>query len=262
MINRPKGRMEKKVTENLYDKVAPFYAALNKDVPYEEMAAHIREILTKNGISSGETLLDLGCGSGNLTLPLLHLGYDMIGVDSSEEMLAEARNQKDAEKILWLCQDAVELDLYGTVKGVVSSLDTVNHIIEKEDVKTVFSLVHTFLEPDGLFIFDINSPYTFATVYGENAYILEDKKAFCAWQNRYDKKSGLCDFFVTLFEKSGKQYTRYDTYAAERCYTVSEIEEMLRLAGFCLLSVTDGYTDKQATEESLRLTVTARAIKE
>ena len=252
----------KRMTENLYDKIAPFYAALNKDVPYLKMAEHIKKVMGKHGITEGNTLLDLGCGSGNLTLPLYRLGFDMIGVDASEEMLSEARMQEGAEKILWLCQDATELDLYGTVKGAVSSLDTVNHITEKEELAAVFSLVHTFLEPNGVFTFDINSPYKFSTVYGENAYILENKNAFCAWQNSYDEKSGLCDFFVTVFEKNGKGYLRYDTYAAERAYALSEIESLLENAGFRLLSVTDGYSDKPIKTDSLRLVITAMAIKE
>ncbi len=250
------------MTENLYDKIAPFYAALNKDVPYFEMAEHIKKILSQYGIGQGDALLDLGCGSGNLTLPLFHLGFDMIGVDASQEMLSEARSQKDAEKILWLCQDATELDLYGTVKGAVSSLDTVNHLTEAGEVLTTFRLVHTFLEPNGIFVFDINSPYKFSAVYGENAYILENKNAFCAWQNRYDEKSGLCDFFVTVFEKNGKGYLRYDTYAAERAYSVAEIEAWLREVGFRLVSVTDGYSDAPMREDSLRLVITAQAIKE
>lgn len=252
---------EKTVTDNLYDKIAPFYAALNKDVPYEKMAAHIQKILALHGIKEGDTLLDLGCGSGNLTLPLLRLGYDMIGVDASFSMLSEARNSEGAERVLWLCQDATELDLYGTVKGTVSSLDTLNHITDKEDVREVLRLVHTFLEPGGLFIFDINSPYKFSTVYGENAYILENEDAFCAWQNHYDKKKGLCDFFVTVFERDGKHYRRYDTYAAERAYSLDEMEAMLKEAGFRLLSVTDGYSDKPVKKDTLRFTVTAEACK-
>ena len=149
-----------------------------------------------------------------MTFPLLSLGYSMIGVDASENMLAEARDTRRGDEILWLCQDMRSFELYGTVEGVVSTLDCVNHLLRREDVLSCFSLVHNYLVPNGIFIFDVNTPYKFKHIYGENSYVLESESAFCVWQNFFDERRGRCHFAVDLFEENEKGL--YERRSADR----------------------------------------------
>jgi SAM-dependent methyltransferase len=206
--------------------------------------------------------LDLGCGSGNVTLPLAKRGYEMIGIDVSADMLATARGREGGENILWLCQDMRSFELYGTVEAVVCTLDGINHLTKKEDVSSCFRLVHNYLVPNGVFVFDVNSPYKFREVYGNRSYILEDEGVLCAWQNAYNEKSGLCRFDVSLFEEQEDgSYLRGDATVKERCYKEKALCRMLADAGFSILNIFDGYSEAEPKEDTERLVIVAKAKK-
>lgn len=250
------------VNTDFYNLLAPFYARLNGEVDYEGMADFIHSRIRAYFGDTAESVLDLGCGSGNVTLPLLARGYDMIGVDASADMLAEARAREGGEKILWLCQDMRAFELYGTVEAAVCTLDGINHLTKREDVLACLRLVHNYLIPNGIFIFDLNTPYKFKEVYGEKSYILEDAGVLCAWQNGYNEKSGLCRFAITLFEEQEDgSYLRADAEERERCYTERSIKQMLTETGFTLLERFDDYTPCAPHDETERLVLVARANK-
>ncbi len=245
-----------------YNLLAPFYAALNGEVDYMGMAEFIHGQLASRSGEKAHSVLDLGCGSGNVTLPLLSLGYDMTGVDASADMLAEAREREGGEQVLWLYQDMRSFELYGTVDAIVCTLDGINHLTKKEDVAACFSLVHNYLEPNGLFLFDVNTPHKFQTVYGTNSYILEDDGVFCGWQNRYTPKTGLCRFDITLFEEQADgSYLRADASLKEKVYTEKVLRTLLRDTGFLLLDVYDGYTKQKPNDKTDRLVFIAQAVK-
>ncbi len=251
---------------DMYSLLAPVYDRLNREVDHEAWADYYdREIKTHE---RGKTslVLDLGCGTGSLTLAMDARGYDMTGLDGNPDMLTVARERAErsgcGDRMLFLCQDMTDFELYGTVEAVVSSLDCINHLLSSDEVKDCFALVHNYLSPDGLFLFDINSPYKFKTVYGDRSYLFEDKTGFCAWQNAYREKSGICDFSITLFtkEKNGT-YRRHDAVSRERMYTVRQIKRWLREAGFELLTLAGGLDGHPMTSTDERIFITARAVK-
>ncbi len=223
-----------------YDVMAAFYDRVNGDIDYERWADFIEAQFGRFAKEKPSLVLDLAAGTGSMTVALAKRGYDMIAVDISEEMLAVAAErvaEAELSGVLLLRQDMTRLDLYGTVDAVVCCLDSINHLTKKGEVETCFSLVHNFLNPDGLFLFDVNTPYTFRTVYGERDLILSDGEGtLCCWQNSFCEKSGICRFDLAVFteEKDGR-YRREDTVQKEKCFTRRELTKRLRDANFEVL---------------------------
>ena len=222
-----------------YEALATVYDRLNGEVDYEAWADFFEACFSRYGLPQ-RLLLDLGCGTGSMTRTLARRGYDMIGIDASEQMLSRAMERMYAEGlsgILFLQQDMREFELYGTVGAVVSTLDCVNYLTQNGDLDRCFSLVHNYLDPDGLFLFDVNTPHKFDTVYGDNAYVLEDETSLCAWQNEFERESGLCRFYLSIFEQQPNgTYRRHDEEQTERCYSREELTEALSKAGFTDIS--------------------------
>ena len=183
-----------------YTSFAYVYDTFMDNVPYGEWASHIREKLGEHGVTEG-IVLDLGCGTGTMTERLAEYGYDMIGIDNSEEMLELAMEKKmeSGYDILYLLQDMREFELYGTVRAVVSVCDSVNYITEPDELEEVFRLVNNYLDPKGIFLFDFNTVYKYRDVIGDST-IAEDRDV-CSfiWDNRYYEKEQINEYDLTLF---------------------------------------------------------------
>lgn len=183
-----------------YTSFAYVYDTFMDNVPYGEWARHIREKLCKHGVTDG-IVLDLGCGTGTMTERLAGYGYDMIGVDNSEEMLELAMEKKTESgyDILYLLQDMRGFELYGTVRAVVSVCDSVNYITEPDELEEVFRLVNNYLDPKGIFLFDFNTVHKYRDVIGDST-IAEDR-GVCSfiWDNRYYEKEQINEYDLTLF---------------------------------------------------------------
>ena len=183
-----------------YTSFAYVYDTFMDNVPYGEWARHIREKLCEHGVTDG-IVLDLGCGTGTMTERLAGYGYDMIGVDNSEEMLELAMEKKTESgyDILYLLQDMRGFELYGTVRAVVSVCDSVNYITEPDELEEVFRLVNNYLDPKGIFLFDFNTVYKYRDVIGDST-IAEDR-GVCSfiWDNRYYEKEQINEYDLTLF---------------------------------------------------------------
>ena len=173
-----------------YNEFAYFYDEFNGAADYDALYEHIQNELNAHGIRDG-ILADLGCGTGELTLMLTQAGYDMIGIDQSEEMLCVVRDKAEqlglSGKLLLLRQDLLKLDLYGTIRGAVSTFDTFNHI---PDLDTAIANAGFFMEKGGVFLFDMNTPYKHKNVLGENTFTFEEEDACCVWKNHYNATAG------------------------------------------------------------------------
>ena len=185
-----------------YNALASVYDRLNADIDYGRWADFFEKCFDEYLGERPSLVLDLACGTGRMTRVLAERGYDMIGVDGSEDMLSEAYMQSVESDggVLYLCQDMRKFELYGTVGATVCCRDSINYLLSEDDVEKTFSLVHNYSDPDALFLFDVNSPYKFENIYGNNSYILEGEREedggaiFCGWQNFYDEESRLCTF--------------------------------------------------------------------
>ena len=181
-----------------YNEFAYFYDEFNGEADYDALYAHIHAKLKEHGIHDG-ILADLGCGTGELTLMLTQAGYDMIGIDQSEEMLCVVRDKAEqlglSGRLLLLRQDLLKLDLYGTIRGAVSTFDTFNHI---PDLDTAIANAGFFMEKGGVFLFDMNTPYKHRNVLGDNAFTFEEEDAACVWRNHYDAANRRVEITVDI----------------------------------------------------------------
>lgn len=247
-----------------YAILSKIYDTANSGIDYERWVDYIEECFIKYQSGKIDLVLDLACGTGRMTTTLARRGYDMTGIDLSADMLAHARQRAQEEGIdnlLLLCQDMCSFELYGTVDAVVCCLDSINHLTEKGDFERCLAGVHNYLVPGGLFIFDVNSPYKFETIYADNSYIIESDSVFCGWQNYYNPKSRLCDFYISVFTagKDGK-YTREDVHQRERMYSERTLKIALKKAGFELLCLSGGYDFTPPTDSCERWHLVARRI--
>lgn len=249
-----------------YSALSAVYDRLNADLDYEKWADYIDAQIKAHSDIQAKLVLDLCCGTGTMTLALDRRGYDMTGVDRSPAMLGVAADKAvaagRADAILFLCQDMLSFELYGTVQAVVSCLDSVNHVDGGGDFLTMLALVRNYLEPGGLFLFDVNTPYKFKEIYGTNAYVLEDEGVLCAWQNFYDPKSRLCEFFTSVFiEDDDGRYTRRDDYERETCFTPAEIRRMLKKSGFAVVAEHGDLDGGAPTRDTERIYFVAKRLK-
>ncbi len=260
-----------------YTSFASVYDTFMDNVPYGEWGGYIYTLLCRYGVKSG-IILDLGCGTGTMTEILAGYGYDMIGVDNSEDMLELAMEKRIASghDILYLLQDMREFELYGTVRAVVSVCDSVNYITEPEELAGVFRLVNNYLDPGGIFLFDFNTEYKYREVMGD-CTIAEDRGA-CSfiWDNCYYEEERINEYDLTLFiregtasgqnegaeeddtEENGALYRKYTETPFPRGYTLAEIRELLSSAGLIFQAAYDMDTREAAGETSERICVIAR----
>ncbi len=225
-----------------------------QDADYDRFADFYKKVFDKFD-KKPELVLDLGCGTGSVTLRLAKMGYDMIGIDLSCEMLdiARAKAENDGENILFLNQDMTDFELYGTVDAIISSLDSVNYITEDDGLLNMMKLCSNYLNPDGLFVFDINSEHKLRNILGNNTYVYDEDGIYYVWQNFYDEESRICDFELNFFVKDGLTYKRFDEYQSERAYSIDEIKICAEKSGLEILGIYDGLSFNKPAKESERL---------
>lgn len=240
-----------------YTGFAEVYDSFMDDVPYEAWCERIVQILHSYGIEDG-LVLDLCCGTGTLTRLLEMAGYDMIGVDLSLDMLEEARSHEDSG-ILYLLQDMREFELYGTVRAVVCTCDSLNYLLEEEELQHVFSLVNNYLDPQGIFIFDMNTVYKYREILADSV-ICDNRETACfTWENCFDEESGINEYAMNFFvQTENGLYERFEEYHYQKAYERERIEELLAASGLKLLAVYGAGGAALPEETSERLWFVAR----
>ena len=241
-----------------YTDFALLYDEFMEDTPYDEWCVFICDKLKSHGINDG-LVCDLGSGTGEMAVRLKEKGYDMIGIDNSESMLAIARSKEDSTDILYLLQDMRKMELYGTVRAIVSVCDSINYITDFDDLVHVFTLCNNYLDPEGLLIFDFNTRFKYEEVIGDDTIAETREDASFIWENTFDPDTSLNEYDITFFtkEESGL-YRRFTETHIQRGYTLSEIKDALKKAGMIFEAAYDDYGNEPAGEESERITVIAR----
>lgn len=238
----------------IYKGFASVYDHLMLETPYDVWYDILKKTLKENEFK-GKTILDLACGTGEMTSRLAKDGFRAMGVDLSGEMLEIAQNKAYTQnlKVQYIKQDMTALELFHTYDAVISFCDGFNYIVEKESLQKTFKLVHEYLNDHGLFIFDMSSAYKLKHVLGQNVFTETSEEVIYIWENYYNEATKLLEFDLTILQEHQGLYKRSDEVHIQRAYEINEIEVMLETAGFELLSLLDTNTgvDVVATTERL-----------
>ncbi len=239
-----------------YRDFAFFYDLLMKNADYESRFGYIIGLLAENGIGEG-ILLDMACGTGTLSKMFAQKGFDVVGIDASEEMLSRAQEKKLEESFdaLFLCQKMEELDMFGTVDAAVCTLDSLNHVTEKEKIREIFRRVALFMNDNGLFIFDVNTLYKHRRVLENNAFVFDTENVFCVWQNTLLEDNETTQINLDIFEGDEEEedvYIRYSEEFFERGYELDFLKKTLENYRFEVVGIYDDMTKEPVREDSER----------
>lgn len=252
-----------------YNSFAMVYDAFMDNIPYNEWFNYLHDLLIEHGVKDG-IILDLGCGTGNITIPLSQCGYDMIGLDNSLDMLniARSKNTVGDKEILYLYQDMREFELYGTVNAVVSICDSINYITDPNELVNVFKLVNNYLDPKGLFIFDFNSKYYYENILGDNTFAEDREDISFIWDNFYDNENYINEFDLNIFVSNmlldendstdSGLYKKFTETHYQRGYDLKEIKDTINKSGLKFITAYDAFTKDSPSAESTRIYVIAQ----
>ena len=242
-----------------YTGFAEVYDVFQDNVPYEEWCSYVTGLLKEYQVMDG-LVMDLGCGTGSLTGLMARSGYDMIGIDNSGEMLQIAMNKRNASglDILYLLQDMRGFELYGTVKAVISICDSMNYIMEYQELVEVFRLVNNYLDPKGVFIFDLNTEYKYRELLADNTFAEDREESSFIWNNFYDEEDKVNEYDLTLFVKEGELYRKFEETHYQRAYGLDQIQQAIRDGGMEFVAAYDACTRNPVQQDSERIYVIAR----
>ncbi len=247
-----------------YENFAYFYDELTSNIDYKIIAENYQKLILKYGGKTDGILLDLACGTGSLSEQFSALGFDVIGVDNSTNMLNAALDKKyeSGYNIQYLCQDMTELDMFGTIDITVCALDSLNHLNDLTSLEKTIGKVSLFCEPKGLFLFDVNTVYKHKNVLAENTFVYDTENVFCVWQNCYKPENNIVDIHLDFFEKNDdNSYSRYEEEFSETAFSTEILEEILTRNGLEILEIIDYNTMQEVTETSEKLLYVTRKIK-
>ncbi len=245
-----------------YTGFAEVYDIFMDNIPYDEWSAYLISLLADYDIKDG-IIAELGCGTGNISEKLDKSGFDVIGIDNSEEMLAIALDKKieNPNNILYLCQDMREFELYGTVSAVVSICDSMNYLMEEKDLIEVFKLVNNYLDPNGVFIFDLNTKAKYEKI-GDKVIAENREEASFIWENHYFKEDMINQYELSIFVKSeDERYDKYEEVHSQKAFEINRVEELLKESGLEHLHTFKAFTKEQYSKNDERVYIIAKGTK-
>lgn len=233
-----------------YITLAEYYDALTENVDYKVRSDYISNFFSEYG--EGEpVLLDLACGTGNISRYMSDKGYEIIGIDLSDEMLIQA-NSKGIKNALFVKADMKSFELPNKVNYCVSSLDSINHLKDLDEVRSCFACVHSAMHKNGIFVFDVNTLYKNEFVLGNNTFIYDEEDYFLSWDNEYSG-DGTVNIFLDFFVFNGTSYDRYSENFKEKAYDTCQLIDVLNSTGFEIIGIYDELTEKEPEENSERI---------
>lgn len=238
-----------------YTVLPEFYDRLNTEADYQSYVEYLSSI-----IPQGSSVIDLGCGTGEISIEMSRKGYAVTGLDYSSEMLSEAykKNSERRADVFFTCQDMTSFKVAHLYDAAVSCFDCLNYILTKDGLLNTFRCVADSLVDGGIFAFDMNAPAKFEKLYADNTFVIEEEGIFCVWENDFNKKSSRCRFYINIFVEENGRYKRYFEEQCERSYKLSNINECLARAGFDLISVNEDFNGTPANAETQRYYFIAR----
>lgn len=245
-----------------YSVLAAYYDRMMDDVDYEAWCDFYGECFAKNGVTP-KKILDLACGTGSITVPLAKRGYVMTGIDLSSEMLslAQMKSEEHHVKLRLSEQNIALFDAGKDFDAVICSFDGINYLTSPKDVQSCFACVSEALSDDGIFIFDVSTPYKYEHILADHAFVYEYDDLFLSWQNYFNHKSGLCDFYLTFFIKNANTWTRFDETQRQRRYLLPRLEKMLKEADLTVIEKVSDIGFSPLAEDSDRCFFVCRKIK-
>lgn len=240
----------------MYEEFASVYDQVMDNIPYEKWFTVLQQYLIDHGMEQG-CICDLGCGTGVMTELFAAAGYDMIGVDCSEDMLALAqqRREKNQSTVMYLHQDMMELTLMEPVEAMISVCDSMNYLLEEEELQAVLSHVWQQLKPGGYFLFDMKTSYCYQQIMGDQTWVSQDEDTSYIWENYFFEDEQINEYVVTVFKRHADTslYEKIEEVHHQRAYVPDEVIQMAQRAGFCVKDCLDADTMKPWNEKSARI---------
>lgn len=239
-----------------YERFALIYDDLMEDAPYDAWIAFLDRHMKKHG-NGGARILDLACGTGELTVRLAEKGWKTTGVDLSETMLIVAQ-QKISEHgfhVPLFQQDMRELEGLGRFDGVVMFCDSLNYLLKEEDVLRTFERIYQHLEDEGLFMFDVHSLYKMNHVFLHHTYAFNDEDASYIWNCFPGEQENSVEHELTFFVRQQENglYERFDEFHVQCTFPIAEYQKWLEQCGFQVLQISADFTDDPPLEQSERI---------
>lgn len=237
-----------------YSLLSLFYDTFMQDVDYDAWCDFYAECFRRFSDVPVQSVVDVGCGTGSITVPMCARGYKMTGLDISEEMLALAAKKAEDEHrdIRFLGSDMRSFNLGFMADAAISSFDCMNYLLKTADVQASLYRVHENIEKGGVFVFDVSTPYKYKNILADNTFVYENDDVFLTWENYFNEKTSICDFYLTFFIREGRLYRREDEEQRQRCYALRTIRKALKEAGFSIVCECADVDFSPLTDESER----------